>query len=76
MKGSVQLDMELNIASLGYISFDGSKYKSNNTKHKAMVTVQSHSCYQEGLGEVLLEIRLFNSHFTKGDLNGYHSYGF
>jgi len=26
---------------------------------------------KEGLGEVLLEIRLLNPHFTKGDLNGY-----
>jgi len=35
------------------------------------VAVQSPSLSRRGLGEVLLEIRLLNPHFTKGDLNGY-----
>jgi len=35
-KQTVQLAMELKMASLGHISFDGSKFKSNSSKHKAM----------------------------------------
>jgi len=33
---TVQLAMELNMASLGHVSFDGSKFKANSSKHKAM----------------------------------------
>ena len=33
---TVQLAIELNMASLGHISFDGSKFKANSSKHKAM----------------------------------------
>jgi len=33
---TVQLAMALNMASLGHISFDGSKFKANSSKHKAM----------------------------------------
>lgn len=35
-KQTVQLAMELNMVSLGHISFDGSKFKANSSKHKAM----------------------------------------
>jgi len=35
-KQTVQLAIKLNMASLGHISFDGSKYKANSSKHKAM----------------------------------------
>jgi len=35
-KQTVQLAMELNLASLGHISLDGSKFKANSSKHKAM----------------------------------------
>ncbi len=35
-KQTVKLAMELNIASLGHISLDGSKFKANSSKHKAM----------------------------------------
>lgn len=33
---TVQLAMVLNMASLGHVSFDGSKFKANSSKHKAM----------------------------------------
>ena len=35
-KQTVGLAMELNLASLGHISLDGSKFKANTSKHKAM----------------------------------------
>jgi len=35
-KQTVQLAMELNLASLGHISLDGSKFKASSSKHKAM----------------------------------------
>ena len=35
-KQSVKLAMELQMASLGHISLDGSKFKANSSKHKAM----------------------------------------
>jgi len=35
-KQTVQLAMELNLASLGHISLDGSKFQANTSKHKAM----------------------------------------
>ncbi|KEQ18568.1 IS1182 family transposase, partial [Endozoicomonas numazuensis] len=35
-KQSVKLAMELELASLGHISLDGSKFKANSSKHKAM----------------------------------------
>ncbi len=35
-KQSVKLAMELKLASLGHISLDGSKFKANSSKHKAM----------------------------------------
>lgn len=35
-KQTVQLAMELKLASLGHISLDGSKFKANSSKHKAM----------------------------------------
>jgi len=35
-KQTVKLAMELNLASLGHISLDGSKFKANSSKHKAM----------------------------------------
>ncbi len=33
---TVQLAMELNLASLGHISLDGSKFQANTSRHKAM----------------------------------------
>ena len=33
---TVQLAMSLGMASLGHVSFDGSKFKANSSKHKAM----------------------------------------
>ena len=35
-KQSVKLAIELKMASLGHISLDGSKFKANTSKHKAM----------------------------------------
>ncbi len=35
-KQTVQLAMELKLASLGHISLDGSKFKASSSKHKAM----------------------------------------
>jgi len=35
-KQTVKLAMELKLASLGHISLDGSKFKANTSKHKAM----------------------------------------
>jgi transposase len=35
-KQSVKLAIELKLASLGHISLDGSKFKANSSKHKAM----------------------------------------
>jgi transposase len=35
-KQTVKLALELKLASLGHISLDGSKFKSNSSKHKAM----------------------------------------
>ena len=35
-KQTVQLAMELELASLGHISLDGSKFQANSSKHKAM----------------------------------------
>jgi hypothetical protein len=35
-KQSVMLAMELGLASLGHVSLDGSKFKANTSKHKAM----------------------------------------
>jgi len=35
-KQTVQLAMELQLASLGHISLDGSKFQANSSKHKAM----------------------------------------
>ena len=35
-KQTVQLAMELDLASLGHISLDGSKFKASSSKHKAM----------------------------------------
>ena len=35
-KQTVRLAMELGLASLGHISLDGSKFKANSSKHKAM----------------------------------------
>jgi hypothetical protein len=35
-KQTVTLAMELKLASLGHISLDGSKFKANTSKHKAM----------------------------------------
>jgi transposase len=35
-KQTVKLSLELKLASLGHISLDGSKFKANSSKHKAM----------------------------------------
>jgi transposase len=35
-KQTVKLVLELKLASLGHISLDGSKFKANTAKHKAM----------------------------------------
>jgi len=35
-KQTVKLALELKLASLGHISLDGSKFKANTSKHKAM----------------------------------------
>lgn len=35
-KQTVKMAIELNLASLGHISLDGSKFKANTSKHKAM----------------------------------------
>jgi hypothetical protein len=42
-KQTVKLAMELKLASLGHISLDGSKFKANTSKHKAM----SYGCLKE-----------------------------
>jgi len=35
-KQTVKLALELKLATLGHISLDGSKFKANTSKHKAM----------------------------------------
>ena len=42
-KQTVKLALELKLASLGHISLDGSKFKANTSKHKAM----SYGCLKE-----------------------------
>jgi transposase len=51
-KQSVLLAMELGLASLGHVSIDGSKFKANTSKHKAM----SHKRLEEKEKELMREI--------------------
>lgn len=51
-KQSVLLAMELKLASLGHVSLDGSKFKANTSKHKAM----SHNRLKEKEKELMEEI--------------------
>jgi transposase len=51
-KQSVLLAMELGLASLGHVSLDGSKFKANTSKHKAM----SHKRLKEKEKELMEEI--------------------
>jgi transposase len=51
-KQTVKLAMELKLASLGHISLDGSKFKANSSKHKAM----SYKRLQEKEQELTAEI--------------------
>ena len=51
-KQSVLLAMELGLASLGHVSLDGSKFKANTSKHKAM----SHKRLEEKERELMKEI--------------------
>lgn len=51
-KQSVLLAMELGLASLGHVSLDGSKFKANTSKHKAM----SHKRLEEKEKELMEEI--------------------
>lgn len=51
-KQTVQLAMELKLASLGHISLDGSKFKASSSKHKAM----SYKRLQEKDSELSQEI--------------------
>ncbi len=51
-KQSVLLAMELGLASLGHVSLDGSKFKANTSKHKAM----SHNRLKEKEKELMEEI--------------------
>jgi len=51
-KQTVKLAMELKLASLGHISLDGSKFKANSSKHKAM----SYQRLQEKEQQLTLEI--------------------
>jgi transposase len=51
-KQSVMLAMELGLASLGHVSLDGSKFKADTSKHKAM----SHKRLKEKEKELMAEI--------------------
>jgi transposase len=51
-KQSVLLAMELGLASLGHVSLDGSKFKANTSKHKAM----SHKLLEEKEKQLMEEI--------------------
>ena len=51
-KQTVKLAMELKLASLGHISLDGSKFKANSSKHKAM----SYKRLKEKEQELTMEI--------------------
>ena len=51
-KQSVLLAMELGLASLGHVSLDGSKFKANTSKHKAM----SYKRLKEKEKELMAEI--------------------
>ncbi len=51
-KQSVLLAMELKLTSLGHVSLDGSKFKANTSKHKAM----SHNRLKEKEKELMEEI--------------------
>jgi len=53
-KQTVMLAMELGLASLGHVSLDGSKFKANTSKHKAM----SHKRLIEKEKELMKEIDL------------------
>jgi transposase len=51
-KQSVLLAMELGFASLGHVSLDGSKFKANSSKHKAM----SYNRLKEKEKELMAEV--------------------
>ena len=51
-KQSVLLAMELGLASLGHVSLDGSKFKADTSKHKAM----SHKRLKEKEKELMAEV--------------------
>jgi transposase len=51
-KQTVQLAMELKLASLGHISLDGSKFKANTSKHKAMSYQRLKEQEQQLTGEI------------------------
>jgi transposase len=51
-KQSVLLAMELGLASLGHVSLDGSKFKANSSKHKAM----SYNRLKEKEKELMAEV--------------------
>ena len=62
-KQSVLLAMELGLASLGHVSLDGSKFKANTSKHKAM----SHKRLEEKEKELMEEIDSLIQKATKCD---------
>ena len=56
-KQTVMLAMELKLASLGHISLDGSKFKANSSKHKAMTYKRLKDKEQELTAEIDALIR-------------------
>jgi len=69
-KQSVELAMELKLASLGHISLDGSKFKANSSKHKAM----SYKRLQEKEAELTAEIEALIEKATRCDAQENQAY--
>lgn len=69
-KQTVKLAMELKLASLGHISLDGSKFKANSSRHKAM----SYKRLQEKEQELTAAIDLLIEKASRCDEEEEHSY--
>jgi transposase len=69
-KQTVKLAIELRLASLGHISLDGSKFKANSSKHKAM----SYKRLQEKEQELTAEIDLLIEKASRCDEEEEYAY--
>lgn len=69
-KQSVHLAMELNLASLGHISLDGSKFKANSSRHKAM----SYKGLKEREAVLTTELEALIAQANRCDVEEDHAY--